>query len=48
MQRTALKLFQGIQHRTIALHEKPLGNVHSIIRNDADQVGIERGMVNLR
>ena len=47
IQRAALKLFQGIQHRTIALCEKTLGNVHAIVRIDADQVGVERGMVDL-
>ena len=47
IQRAALKLFQSIQHRTVALCEKTLGNVHAIVRIDADQVGVERGMVDL-
>ena len=47
MQCAALELFQGIQHRTVALLEKTLGNVHAAIRIDADQVGVECGMVDL-
>ena len=47
MQRAALELFQGFQHRTVALLKKTLGNVHSIIRIDADQVDVERCMVDL-
>ena len=47
MQRAALQLFQGFQHRTVALREKTLGNVHAVIRIDVYQVGVERGMVDL-
>ena len=47
MQRAALELFEGVEHRTVALREKTLGDVHAIVRIDADQVGVERGMVDL-
>ena len=35
----------GIQHPTVASRGEMFGNGHAIIRVDADQVGIERGMV---
>ena len=47
MQDNTLKLFQGIQHRTVALLEKMPGDMYAIIEIDADQVGIECGVVDL-
>ena len=47
MQCAVLEPFQGIQHRTVVLREKTFGNMHATIRVDADQVGVERGMVDL-
>ena len=47
MQRASVELFEGVEHRTVALREKTVGNVHAKIRIDADQVGVERGMVDL-
>ena len=47
MQCAVLEPFQGIQHRTVVLREKTFGNMHATIRVDADQVGVERGIVDL-
>jgi hypothetical protein len=40
--------FQRLKHRAVTLPEQPLGHMQLIIRVDADQMRVERRMMNLR
>ena len=43
----AVQSLEGFQHRTIVLPEQPLGHMQPVVRVDADQMGVERGVMDL-
>ena len=47
MQGFAIQLLEGFQHRTVLLIEQSVRDMQPIIGIDADQMGIEGGMMDL-
>ncbi len=46
--RAAVQPLQGSEHRPVVLPQQPLGHMQPIVRIDADQMRVERRMMNLR
>jgi hypothetical protein len=44
----AVQPLQGVQHRAIVLPEQTLRQMQAVVRINADQMGVERGMMDLR
>ena len=45
---SAVQPLQGLKHRAVVLPKQSLGHMQSIVRVDADQMSVERGVMNLR
>ena len=48
MDHPAVEPLQGFEHRPVVLHQQAVGDVQFEVGVDADQMGIECGMVNFR
>lgn len=48
MNRVSMEPLQRLQHRPIVLRQQAVRNMESIVGIDADQMGVEGGMMNFR
>ena len=48
MDRATIQPLQGFEHRPVVLPQQPLGHMQPIVRVDADQMRVERRMMNFR
>ncbi len=48
MDRATVQPLQGFEHRAVIPHEQPLGYMQTIVRVDADQMGVEGSVMDLR
>ena len=48
MQRTEVQALECLQHGSVVLRSQSLGYMHLVVWIDADEVGVERGVMDLR
>lgn len=48
MHRLPMQALDCLEHRAVLLREQAIGDVKVVVRVDADQVGVERGVMDLR